>query len=271
MQEKNIPIWKLNIYYKIFWKQEKNTPLIVILHGWWGKSESWVKVWNLLQKQWFYIIIPDLPGFWKTKLRSALTIEEYAIIVENFLWELKIWKKQEIILWGHSNGWAISIKIANRKKINISTLVLNNSAWIRNDKKRNIKRKIFKYASKIIKNLFPSFKGKYPDRGYGLLNKFRIIFYKLIWSHDYLNAQKDPKLKQTYLNIISSDLREEIKSITQNTLILWGEKDTYTPVSDGIYMRKHIKNAKMIIMENEKHGIHIHSPETLIHTFIHNL
>jgi len=32
--------------------------------------------------------------------------------------------------------------------------------------------------------------------------------------------------------MISSDLQEKIKEIKLDTLIIWGEKDTYTPLSD---------------------------------------
>jgi pimeloyl-ACP methyl ester carboxylesterase len=32
--------------------------------------------------------------------------------------------------------------------------------------------------------------------------------------------------------MISSDLKENIKNININTLLIWGELDTYTPLSD---------------------------------------
>ena len=137
MLENKLKIWKLNISYKLFWELKKGNNNIVILHWWWGSSNSWIKVWELLNSIWYNVIIPDLPWFWKTTLLSALTLEEYAIIVENFIKELSIIWKEWIILWWHSNGWAISIKISNRKKLKISTLILNNSAGIRNDKKRS--------------------------------------------------------------------------------------------------------------------------------------
>lgn len=235
----------------------------MILHWWWGSSNSWIRVWELLNNIGYNVIIPDLPWFWKTKLVSALTLEEYGVIIENFIKELNIIGKEGIILWWHSNGWAISIKIGNRKKIKISTLILNNSAWIRNDKKRTFKRKVLNTFSNIIKKI-PIFNNPKPW-------KLKILFYKLIGWQDYINVQNNPKLKETYLNIISSDISEDIKELKQNTLLIWWEKDTYTPLSDWLYMRKNVKRSKMIILPNEKHGIHLHSPEKLVETFIHNI
>jgi pimeloyl-ACP methyl ester carboxylesterase len=261
MQEKTLKLWKLNIHYKLFWEIKKDSEIILILHGWWGKSDSWITVGEWLHIQWFTVVIPDLPGFWKTKMIAPLTLEEYAIIIENFINELKI---KTLLLWWHSNGGAISIKLANRNKISISRLILNNSAWIRNDKKRTLKRKLFKHLSKIFHSI-PS-----PLEG-GLGRGIKTLFYKLIWNTDYINTGNNPNLRQTYLNMIQTDLQEEIKKIKQNTLIIWGEKDTYTPLSDGLYMRKNIKNSKMIILENETHWIHLKNPTTLVNTFINNI
>jgi pimeloyl-ACP methyl ester carboxylesterase len=185
-------------------------------------------------------------------------LEEYAIVIEEFIKELNL---KNIILWWHSNGWAISIKIANRWKIKINRLILNNSAWIRNDKKRNLKRKILNYIVKYFSFLKKVF----------IFKKIRIIFYKIIGGQDYLNAEKNPYLKQTYLNMISSDLQNEIKNIKNHTLLIWWENDTYTPISDWLLMRKYIKNSKLIVLENEKHWIHLTSPDKLANTFLNNI
>ncbi len=247
----------LEINYEDFINPE-NTETVVILHWWGGSSKSWLVVWKLLNQSGFNVIIPDLPGFWKTKLEKTFDLEEYAIVIEEFI--KKLWF-DNIILWWHSNWWAIAIKIANRWKINISRLILNNSAWIRNDKKRSFKRKILGKTVKYFKFLKKIF----------IFKKIRILFYKLIWGQDYLNAEKNPYLKQTYLNMISSDLQKEIIELKNHTLLIWWENDTYTPKSDWLFMRKNIKNSKIIILEDEKHWIHLTSPEKLVNTFLENI
>ena len=256
MIEKQKQIWTSNINYKEF--EGNNIQTILILHWWWGSSDSWKEVWEILFHNGFNVIIPDLPGFWKTKLNRIFTLDEFATLIESFIWEL--WLK-DIILWWHSNGGAISIKLVNKSKINIKRLILNNSAWIRNDKKRSIKRKILSSIIKPFKIL----------KDFPWMSKFRNIFYKLIWNQDYLNTEKNPKLKQTYLNIINSDLKNEIKNINIDTLLIWWEKDTYTPLSDGYFMRKNIKNSKMCILDNETHGIHLKNPKRLTETFFENI
>ncbi|MEA3387175.1 MAG: hypothetical protein U9Q66_02040 [Patescibacteria group bacterium] len=48
--------------------------------------------------------------------------------------------------------------------------------------------------------------------------------------------------------MISSDLKEEISSINVDTLLIRGVDDTYTPLSDGNYMRDNIKKSKIITL-----------------------
>jgi len=248
---------KLEINYEEY-THEENTETILILHWWWWSSASWLTMWEYLLQNWFNVIIPDLPWFWKTKLEKVFDLEEYAIVIEEFIKEL--WLKN-IILWGHSNWWAISIKIANRNKVDISRIILNNSAWIRNDNKRSLKRKIL---NNIIKPL--KFIKKLPGT-----SKLRELFYRAIWWQDYLKAEQNPFLKETYLNMIKSDLTDEIEKISQNTLLIRWRNDTYTPISDAMKIRKLIKNSKLVIIEDEKHGIHIKSPEKLLNTFLNNI
>jgi pimeloyl-ACP methyl ester carboxylesterase len=96
----------------------------------------------------------------------------------------------------------------------------------------------------------------------------RKVFYKIIWWHDYLEAEKNPYLKQTYLNMINSDLKDEIKKINLKTFLIWWEKDTYTPLSDWNFMSKNIKNSHFIILKNQTHWIHLKNPELLSNTFL---
>jgi len=258
-----------DISYEFFENENKDSDVILILHWWQGSSASWTETGKLLSQNWYHVIIPDIPCASKlTKCNDVYSLDSYAEIIEKFIWDLKEKYKDldfdNLILWGHSNWWAISIKLANNRKIKILRLVLNNSAWIRNDKKRSLKRKILNLIIKPFKLLFPLIRGLGGS-------KLRKLFYKAIWSNDYLQAEANPNLKQTYLNMISSDLKEEIKQITQHTLLIWWEKDSYTPVSDAYFMRNNIKNSKLVILDNETHWIHLKNPKRLVQTFLQNI
>ena len=269
MENKNIKINKRELSYELFESKNDDSDTILILHGWQGASSSWTKTGDLLNQAWYNVVIPDIVCASKnTKCNDVFTLDDFSKLIEEFVDNLKEKHKNinfdKLILWGHSNWGAISIKIVNRKKIKVLRLILNNSAWIRNDKKRSLKRKILNILIKIYKKL-PLHQGR--GLGWGLRN----LFYRAIWSQDYLNAEKNPNLKQTYLNMISSDLKEDIKKIEDFTLLIWGEKDSYTPVSDAYFMRDNIKKSKLVILNNETHWIHLKNPKRLVETFLQNI
>jgi len=258
----------IEIYYED-WIDKNNKNTVVILHWWWWNSQSWLNIWELLFNNWFNVFIPDLPGFWNTKINKIFELDDYASVVEEFIKKLRL---KNIILWWHSNWWAISIRIINRWKIDIRRLILNNSAWIRNDKKRTFKRQILNNFTKIIKTILHILPVRKDWKNWNsLIKKIRKLFYRSIWWHDYLNAENNIYLKETYLNMIKTDLSEEISKIKTDTLIIWGKNDTYTPLSDWINMRNKIINSKIIILENEKHWIHLTSPEILVNSFLNNI
>ena len=178
--------------YKSF-INKKSKETILILHWWGSSSEKWTKVSEILYSSGYSVIVPDLPWFWKTKIKEAFNLCKYAECIEEFVKKLKI---RNIILLGHSNWWAIATKIVLRKKISITKLILNNSAWIRNNKKRNFKKKIIWLFVKIIKKFIKPLSNSSSEK----IQILRKIFYKIIWSPDYLNTKENKFLKETYLN-----------------------------------------------------------------------
>ncbi len=335
--------------YKTFW-DKKNTPFL-ILHGWGGSSESWVKVGQILWKD-FFVIIPDIPcatkdvEWWRndvewyksgyqdltglqdennwrwndlsvcrscesrnlpdnSELRTenlelrnnkkedpvfdtgwhqldnsesnldsqspkslqiskspcdkVYTLDDYADLIKDFIDELGL---KDFVLLGHSNGWAIASKLVTKySDLPIKKLILNNSAWIRKDRKRSLKRRIFWVISKIVKPIF----------SLPWMWKVRNLFYRVIGGHDYLEAEKNPNKKQTYLNMINSDLQDVFPQIEKDTLLIWWENDTYTPLSDGQKINNLIKNSKLVIIPNVRHGIHLQKPDELVKVILENL
>lgn len=241
----------------LYLTNKNNKDTIVILHWWWWSLISWEKIGKILSSKWYNVFIPDLPWFWKTEIPETFNLDKYSEWVSLLLKELNI--DNFILLW-HSNWWAIATKLENTKEFNIKKLVLNNSAWLRNNKK-STKKKVIKCISKILK---PLFYFKY-------LNKIRWYIYRFIWWHDYLNTENKPFLKETYLNIINEDITNFIKNISTETLLIRWEKDTYTPLSDWIIFNKLIKKSNLIILKNESHWIHLKNPDLLVETFLKNI
>ena len=241
--------------YKILGSVDKKP--FVILHWWWWSSESWKTIAEELSKK-FFVILVDYPcGSKLLDCDKVYTLDDYVEDLKKLLDNLKI--KKAIVFW-HSNWWAIASKFAVKYPNYVEKLILNNSAWIRQTKQITFKRKFFKFLSKIF-NFF---------KFIPWFEKIKNLFYRAIKAHDYLDAQKNPNKKQTFLNMINEDLKSTFEKISVDTLIIWWEKDTYTPLWQGKLIAKLIKKSKFVIIENVKHGIHLQNPKKLIEIILDN-
>jgi len=243
--------------YKTYWDSQ-NTAFL-ILHWWGGSSESWEQVAKMLEKD-FFVIVVDYPcGSKLLDCDKIYTLDDYVDLVKNLIDKLNL--KNFVLLW-HSNGGAIATKLITKyPDLPVKKLILNNSAWIRKDQKRSFKRKFFGIVSKIVKPVF----------SLPWMWKIRNLFYRAIWGQDYLEAEKNPNKKQTYLNMINEDLQEVFPKVQVDTLLVWWENDTYTPLSDWKKINNFVKNSKIIIIENVRHGIHLQNPKKLVEVILENI
>jgi len=98
---------------------------------------------------------------------------------------------------------------------------------------------------------------------------FRKAIYKfVIRKSDYVYV--DGIMKDTYLNIVAEDLSFQLSFIKVPTVIIWGDKDEYTPIEDAYFIEKHVKNSKLIIIPGADHLLHKKQPEILVEDILKN-
>ena len=97
----------------------KGFPLVLV-HGFLGSSKMWEPQINFF-KDYFRVIVPDLPGFGKSnKAKSHNNIQSIANLLLECLEEKKIYKFN---LLGHSMGGMIVQEIAKKAGEKISKLI----------------------------------------------------------------------------------------------------------------------------------------------------
>lgn len=223
----------INLYYE---KHGNKKQEIIILPGWGDNRKTFYYLINYL-KDYFTIYIMDYPGFGNSKFPDKdLTIYDYKELIIKFIKKLKI--KNPIII-AHSFGGRITSLLV--KEIKVKKLLLISVAGIKKiNLKIILKTRLYK-TLKLLKYLLPkSLKKKYLD-----------FLFNLFASNDYKDL--NPNIKKTFQNIIKVDLKNNYKSIKQETLILWGTLDNITPLNDGILINKLIKNSTLIKLNNCYH------------------
>lgn len=187
----------------------------------------------------------DMPGFGKSEEpKTAWGLDEYIHFIIQFIESQGI---KELDIIGHSNGGRIGIKLLNQKNLSfkVNKLILIGSAGIVHKLcfTKRMRVKMFKIGKKIVQ--MKPIKKRYPD----LLEKLKSKF----GSADYKNAS--PIMQQSLVKLIHEDLKEELPHIQVPTLLLWGTKDTETPIEDAELMEKLIPDAGLVKFENASHYV----------------
>lgn len=222
----------INLYYEKY-ETDDNKDNIVILPGFGDTRKTFNNLIYHLKDN-YNIYILDFPGFGKTVFPTYdLTIYDYSQLVHEWINYLEI---DDPTLIGHSFGGRIIITLCGYYKYDYKNIILIDSAGIKPKKNifKVLKVKIYKLLKKIIKN-----------------KKISTFITKLFSSEDYKSIPNN--MKKTFQNIVNEDLTEYLKDIRANTLIIWGNEDTATPLKDGIKMNKLISNSELIILKDTNH------------------
>ncbi|MCH8741942.1 alpha/beta hydrolase [Patescibacteria group bacterium] len=252
-KEKKILIQGLEVNYKI---QGVESPLL-ILHGWGNSSDAWVSIQKILAEEGFKVIVPDLPGFGKSKTpKKYWNIDDYVWWLQSFIEKTKI--RKPFFLLGHSFGGRIAIKFSVKYPEKIKSQILLDSAGIKSN--LNFKQKTIFLLVKIGNYLFP--KKSLVEFG----NIARNIFYKIIREKDYVKLNET--MKGTIKKILNEDLLDFLPNIKIKTLLVWGKRDKMIPIKYAYLMKEKIPNSKLIILPDSGHSPQRDNPKKLAQIII---
>ena len=237
----------INLSYQ---KYGEGKDVIIILPGWGETRNTFLEMINILMIDYTVYII-DYPGFGNTLFPNYnLTIYDYSEIIIKFLNDLNITNPNII---AHSFGGRIAILLSSKYNIPIKNLILIDSAGIKPKMtlKKKFRLKLYKTLQSIGDILPKRFKHKFKTY---LFNKFSSSDYQVL----------NINMRETFKNIVNTDLTKYLSGINTNTLILWGEKDIDTPLKDGKLMHKKITNSELIIFPNCTHYCYLENTYVII-------
>ena len=242
----NIDIDGYNIKVKITGAGEETC---VMLQGWGTTLEVYDSVADALNDRYRFIQF-DLPGFGGSdEPREPWNVDAYADFFCKLMEKLEI---KKAVLIGHSYGGRVIIKLAARDSIpfEISKIVLMDAAGVMPKRSAWAKFKIKRYkvlkkiaANKVVYALFPELIDDWRSRQ---------------GSADYRNAS--PVMRSCMVMAVNEDLTDLMPKITQDTLLIWGDIDTATPIGDAHIMEEKIQNAGLAVLKGAGHYAFLEQP-----------
>ena len=227
------------LYYEKYGSGKKN---ILILPGWGNTRKTFDYMIDFF-KQEYTIYIIDWPGFGNSNFPNTnLKIYDYADLINTFINDLDI---KNLTLIGHSFGGRIIILLTGYYKISYDNIILIGSAGIKRKKSlfALFKQTVYKMLKKL-KNILPKrIRKSYIER-----------LVSIFGSTDYKNLSLN--MRQSFSNIVNENLYPYLKDIENEVLLIWGNKDIDTPLSDAKKMNKTIKESSLIVL-NGTHYVYL--------------
>ncbi len=219
---------------------------IVLMHGWGCSTATLASVEKVALESGRVINI-DFPGHGKSPEPPAVWgVEDYTRVLEEIV---AVENLQHFSLLGHSFGGRIGILYSSRHD-DVDKLILVDAAGIK--PKRSLRYYFKVYSFKLMKRWMYLILGR--KEAELRLDAVR----KKAGSSDYAGAS--PKMRAILSKVVNEDLKSRIPLIKASTLLIWGENDTATPISDARYMESHISGAGLVAFPGCGHYSFLDNP-----------
>jgi pimeloyl-ACP methyl ester carboxylesterase len=221
---------------------------VLLLHGWASSLQPYRALMDQLSGK-YRVIAVDFPGMGQSEEpKEPWDVDGFADFTLAFLEQFDV---KKISLVGHSYGGRVIIKLANRKlPFAIDKIVLIDSAGVMPERSawQNFKVKRYKamrnlLMSRPVHSLFPE-----------------VIDYWMSkqGSEDYRNAS--PVMKRCLVMAVNEDFQDRMPLVKQETLLVWGDLDLDTPISDARIMEEKMPNAALVVLEGTDHFSFLYRP-----------
>ena len=225
---------------------------LVLVHGFLGSSAMWSPQKDFLSK-YYRLIAPALPGFGESSnIKSLDSINAMAKSI------LKILEKKEIKkfnLMGHSMGGMIAQEMTNLSGEKINKLICYATGPIGDIPGRF--EPIDVSREKLKENGIEITSNRISKKWFVEGEKAKYFFLC-----DEANKVTSEEAADNALNALKKwNGLKNLKNIKNQTLIIWGDKDTAYNFDQVDTLNKNIPNSKIKIIKNCSHNVHLEVPE----------
>ena len=218
-----------------FFTKEGDGNDVLFLHGWGCDGSIFKSSCKLLDG--FRLTFVDLWGFGNTPMpdefkSGGMSVEDYADGVAGFICRNDF---KNLTVVGHSFGGRIAVTLAAKYPLLLKKLVLVDAAGLR---KKSLKRWLKVRRYKFLKR-----KAKRNEKA-----KEKLALYG---SSDFKTLKDE--LRPTFFKAINQSLDGFARRVSVPTLLVYGEKDSDTPLWIAKRYRRLIKGSGLVVIDGCGH------------------
>jgi pimeloyl-ACP methyl ester carboxylesterase len=210
---------------------------LILLHGLSGSSRWWKR--NVLAfAEEFRVVVPDLIGFGRTRIRGPFPgFSRIAEVLAEWMDTLGLCPADVV---GHSMGGQISVHLAARFPERVNRLVLVDATGI---PRPLTPRAVLRFATEVA-----------PPTRWGDPAFVPVIVGDAL----YAGVRT---IVRALAHLLRDDVRPLLSRITAPTLVVWGERDSLVPLAHAEELRRAIPGAKLVILRRAAHNPMVDRPE----------
>ncbi|MDQ0201929.1 alpha/beta fold hydrolase [Neobacillus ginsengisoli] len=243
--------------YTIHFEIAGEGPPLLILHGMGNNSQSWKKQLKGLSEQ-FTVIAWDAPGYGKSSdpNEELKEFKQFADVLKGFIENLNY---KSVTLLGHSMGSAIAIEFCYRFPHMVDALIISDAtrgsaALSKEENERKLKNRLnnieslspSELANLRVKELLS------PDPKPEVLKEAERIYSQI----------RPMGFRSVAYSLFHLNNMEILPAINVPTLVICGEQDKVTPVSESLIFHAHIQDSHFVTIPNTGHLCYQEDPES---------
>lgn len=237
-------------------------PNLVLLHGGLGDAQwHWHTVWETFAAT-FHVVAPDLPRFGST---VALPNASWTELVEWLARVQELLRMSDAVVVGNSFGAALARLYAANHPARVSRLILVDGGQISAPPKFARRAASASFTAPLFEWMR---RQTFSEKGIR-----RAFANPVLATPEVVRASQDSSRGFVMLmrQVILSELPAQ-KIPTQQTQLIWGERDKLSPLPRAHELAAEIPNAQLAIIKNAGHMPQLEDPLSfvkIVHSFCH--
>jgi haloalkane dehalogenase len=226
---------------------------VLLIHGYPESSFMWRDLLPPLAASGRRAIAPDLPGYGNSRPSRSGTWESHVEVVDEFRQALDL---DRVTLVVHDWGGLIGLRWACDNPGAVGGLVVSNTGFFPEGKWHGLAEALrTEGAGEAVVNAIDKdgFTAMLRQTGRGFDDEAIDEYWKAYTTEEGRNGQLDLYRSGDFEKLIPYEGR--LAELGLPTLILWGEDDTFAPVTGAHRFNKEIPGSKLVLIEDGGHFV----------------
>jgi len=263
-----LPVEHVSIHgHDVAYRRAGEGPVLLLLHGLAGSSQTWVPVMGLLQRD-HTVLAPDFLGHGRSaKPLGDYSLGNHAAGMRDFLHVLDIDRATVI---GQSYGGGVAMQFAYQFPERCERLVLVDAGGLGREVSWMLRLVTLPAAEYVLPVIFSAPARNLGESIFGFLQKRGIRHARATEMWRSFASLTEPANRQAFIRSMRAVIDPGGQSVSamdrlylaanMPTLIVWGERDKIIPLIHAYKAHAAIPKSRLEIMEGVGHYPHVEEP-----------